>query len=66
VKSKFDTEFFFEMWYNLNFKDSVIPKNVARIYWDYYDDSEVQIIDYSDGSVKVELKEDRCQQNYEE
>lgn len=47
----------FETWYRMNFKNSVIPKEVARIYWDCYSDSEIKVIDYSDGSAKIEIGE---------
>jgi hypothetical protein len=57
MKSKFDNNFFFEMWYNINFKNSRIPKELARIYWECYGD-EVQVIDYSDESIKIKLGED--------
>lgn len=57
MKSKFDTDFFFEMWYNMNFKGSPMPKPVARLLWDCYDESEIKVIDYSDGSIKIELEE---------
>ena len=58
MKSKFDNNFFFEMWYNMNFKNSKIPKELARVYWECYDEAEVQVIDYSDGSIKIKLGED--------
>lgn len=58
MRSKFDTNFFFEIWYNMNFKNSNVTKEIARIYWNCYDETEVQVIDYSDGSIKIKLGED--------
>ena len=48
MRSKFDTNFFFEIWYNMNFKNSNVTKELAKIYWNYHDEAEVQVIDYSD------------------
>ena len=58
MQSKFYTNFFFEIWYNMNFKNSNVTKEIARIYWNCYDETEVQVIDYSDGSIKIKLGED--------
>ena len=58
MRSKFDNNFFFEIWYNMNFKNSNVTKELAKIYWNYHDEAEVQVIDYSDGSIKIKIGED--------
>ena len=35
-----------------------VTKELAKIYWNYHDEAEVQVIDYSDGSIKIKIGED--------